>query len=72
MALTKFRCLVCGRVTEPEPEWADDITLETIENDVCDECKEAVMFVRKVMNDGAFVTDEYGRYKKLKYRPVSE
>ena len=33
MVLTKFRCLVCGRVTEPEPEWADDITLEKLAED---------------------------------------
>ena len=71
MVLTRFRCMICDRVTEPEPELADDITSETIEPDVCDECKNAVLFVRKVLsNDGAFVTDERGRYQLLKYRPV--
>lgn len=48
MTLTKFRCMVCGRVTDPQPEYGDLITGETIENDICNECKEAVQFAKEM------------------------
>ena len=49
MLLTKFKCMICGRVTDPQPEYGDIITGETVENDICDECKEAIKFVKKLM-----------------------
>ena len=45
MIQIRFRCLICGKT---EPEW-DSRKEEEIRNCVCGECKESVLFVRKVV-----------------------
>ena len=46
MTLTKYHCMICGRVTDQQPEYECDT--EQILDDICDECKEAVQFAKEV------------------------
>ena len=48
MLLTKYECMVCGRVTSPTPESSNDVV--QTEKDICDECKEAIMFAREMLS----------------------
>ena len=66
MTLTKYHCMICGRVTDPQPEYECDV--EQTLDDICDECKDAVMFVRQIMNQNeVLVKDNHGSYQLLKY-----
>ena len=66
MTLTKYHCMICGRVTDPQPEYECDV--EQTLDDICDECKDAVMFVRQIMSQrGILVKDNHGSYQLLKY-----
>ena len=65
MTLTKYHCMICGRVTDPQPEYECDV--EQTLDDICDECKDAVMFVRQIMSQrGILVKDNHGSYQLLK------
>ena len=69
MLLTKYRCMICGRITNPEVK--DECYMEQTLDDVCDECKDAVLFVRELMSQqGVLVRDRYGSYQILKYEKI--
>lgn len=46
MTLTKYHCMICGRVTDPQPEYECDI--EQTLDDICDECKGAILFAKEM------------------------
>lgn len=67
MLLTKHRCMICGRITDPKVK-DEDYYAEQILDDICDECKDAVLFVREIMSQqGVLVRDHRGSYQLLKY-----
>lgn len=69
MTLTKYHCMICGRVTDPQPEY--ECEFEQTLDDICDECKDAVMFVREIMSqNGVLVKDNHGCYQLLKYSRI--
>ena len=45
--LTKYKCLICNKVTEPEPEDGYEYEVEETKDYVCDECKRAVAWVKE-------------------------
>ena len=70
MVITKYKCQICGRVTDPEPE--HECEAEQTLDDICDECKNAVLFVRRIMSGLAHMNfvkyDESG--KEIRYEQV--
>ena len=56
------RCIVCNESIE-----LNDMQSELVPR-MCDECKDAVMFVRQIMSqNGVLVKDNRGSYQLLKY-----
>ena len=56
------RCIVCDESIE-----LNDMQSELVPR-MCDKCKDAVMFVRQIMNqNGVLVKDNHGNYQLLKY-----
>lgn len=71
MLLTKYRCMICGRITDPKVK-EEDYAVEQTLDDICDECKDAVLFVRKIMSrQGVLVKDRHGSCRTLKIRNKS-
>ena len=61
-ATLSTRCIVCNKSIE-----LNDMQSELVPR-MCDECKDAVMFVRQIMNQkGVLVKDNYGNYQLLTY-----
>ena len=56
------RCIVCDESIE-----LNDMQSELVPR-MCNECKDAVMFVRQIMSqNGVLVKDNHGSYQLLKY-----
>ena len=45
--LTKYRCIICDKVTDPQPEDGYEYEVEETKDYVCDECKKAVKWAKE-------------------------
>lgn len=60
------KCMICNNLIKISHDDAMGICLK-----ICDECKEAIKFVKEIMSqDGVLVKDEKDSYKILKYKKV--
>lgn len=45
--LTKYKCIICGEVTDQQPEDGYEYEIEETKDYVCDKCKRAINWARK-------------------------
>ena len=71
MLFAKYKCMICGRETKPAPGTEYDI--EELKEDICDDCRTAVLFMRQVMAyEGIVVKGNNGCYQLLSYKRTEE